>query len=67
MSGKLKMLAQCAAVALSLYALTYGTSPVPQGLDIAVQVAVWTAVGLTVYSGLEYIRRAVNLLRQMAA
>jgi CDP-diacylglycerol--glycerol-3-phosphate 3-phosphatidyltransferase len=66
MSGKLKMVAQCAAAGLSLYALTYPSADtVPHGLDIAVQVAVWAAVGLTVYSGLEYIRRAIHLIRQM--
>jgi CDP-diacylglycerol---glycerol-3-phosphate 3-phosphatidyltransferase len=64
MSGKLKMVFQCIAVGVSLFWLTYGDLPRPTWLAWLLPVSVWSAVGLTVYSGLEYIRRAVLLLRR---
>ena len=61
MSGKLKMVLQCAAVAISMYALTYGESLQPQWLQWALVISVWSAVALTFYSGVEYVRRAIHL------
>ena len=64
MSGKLKMVCQCTAVGTSLFSLTYGTSPRPEWLAWLLPASVWSAVGLTVYSGLEYVRRAALLVRR---
>ncbi len=64
MSGKLKMVFQCIAVGVSLFCLTYGGLPRPTWLAWLLPVSVWSAVGLTVYSGVEYIRRAALLLRR---
>jgi CDP-diacylglycerol--glycerol-3-phosphate 3-phosphatidyltransferase len=65
-SGKLKMVLQCAAAALSLFALTYKTDARPQILEYALQGSVWAAVGMTIYSGGEYVLRAAVLLRKLA-
>ena len=61
MSGKLKMVAQCLAAALSLFALYHGVDR-PEGLEWALRASVWGAVALTLYSGGIYIRRAISLL-----
>jgi CDP-diacylglycerol--glycerol-3-phosphate 3-phosphatidyltransferase len=62
MSGKLKMVLQCAAVATSLFALTYATAESrPEWLRIGLLACVWSAMGLTIYSGVEYVRRAISL------
>ncbi len=62
MSGKLKMVLQCAAVAVSLFALTYvEAARRPEWLKWALGISVWSAVALTIYSGVEYIRRAIAL------
>lgn len=64
MSGKLKMVAQCAAAALSLYYLTYPASEaVPSWLTIALTVSVWSTVALTVFSGVSYVITAARVLR----
>lgn len=63
MSGKLKMVAQCIAAGTSLFALSYGDAKLPDWLAYLLPITIWTALGLTVYSGLEYVRRAVQLLR----
>jgi CDP-diacylglycerol---glycerol-3-phosphate 3-phosphatidyltransferase len=62
MSGKLKMVVQCVAAALALFALYYG-SPRPEALYWAVVISVWAAVLLTIYSGVAYVYRAIVLLR----
>jgi CDP-diacylglycerol--glycerol-3-phosphate 3-phosphatidyltransferase len=64
MSGKLKMVCQCTAVGTSLFSLTYGLLPRPEWLTWLLSVSVWLAVGLTIYSGLEYVRRAALLVRR---
>jgi CDP-diacylglycerol--glycerol-3-phosphate 3-phosphatidyltransferase len=61
MSGKLKMVAQCLAALISLYALYHG-APYPPALDWALVISVWVAVVMTVYSGAAYVHRAVVLL-----
>ena len=65
MSGKLKMAFQCAAVVLSLYALTF-TSAVerPTWLQQSLVASVWGTLALTIYSGIEYIRRAMLVMRE---
>jgi CDP-diacylglycerol--glycerol-3-phosphate 3-phosphatidyltransferase len=63
MSGKLKMLLQCVAAAVSLFALTYPTQiDRPEWLRTLLIVSVWAAVVLTVYSGVAYVRRAIALM-----
>jgi CDP-diacylglycerol---glycerol-3-phosphate 3-phosphatidyltransferase len=61
MSGKLKMVLQCAAVAISMFALTYGNDVRPKWLATTLLISVWAAIALTVYSGVEYVRRAIQL------
>jgi CDP-diacylglycerol--glycerol-3-phosphate 3-phosphatidyltransferase len=62
MSGKLKMVLQCAAVTASLLALSYGGDHArPPWVATGLLICVWGAVALTVYSGVEYVRRAIVL------
>lgn len=65
MSGKLKMVAQCVAAGVSLFYLFYlgYWGEPPDGWFYALQISIWSALALTVYSGAEYVRRAVQLLR----
>jgi len=68
MSGKLKMLVQCIAAGLSLFYLYLHPAADAQATDLvaalywAVVVVAWTAVVLTIYSGLAYVQRAVRLM-----
>ena len=64
LSGKLKMVLQCAAAVTSLYALSYGTLVRPPWLQTTLTVSVWAAVALTVISGVAYVFAAIKLLRQ---
>jgi CDP-diacylglycerol--glycerol-3-phosphate 3-phosphatidyltransferase len=68
MSGKLKMVLQCVAGALSLFYLFHlsltGQSPgSPMWLWAPLVASIWAAVILTVYSGLVYIYAAVRQLQ----
>ncbi|HEX3872312.1 MAG TPA: CDP-diacylglycerol--glycerol-3-phosphate 3-phosphatidyltransferase [Pirellulales bacterium] len=68
MSGKLKMVAQCAAAGFSLGYLawpTLGTQPAlaPLWLSASVEVSVWATVLLTAYSGVVYVLAAIKLMR----
>ncbi len=60
MAGKLKTVAQCLSIAAILAAL--GLRPAP-GWLMARDVVTWTAVALTVYSGLGYVALALPKLR----
>jgi CDP-diacylglycerol--glycerol-3-phosphate 3-phosphatidyltransferase len=62
MAGKLKMVLQCVAAGLSLFLLSYADTH-PSWLDWATTLSVWGAILLTLYSGVGYIQRAVQLLR----
>ncbi len=64
MSGKLKMVFQCAAVALSLHHLAQERSPA--WLETSLPVVVWIAIGLTIYSGVSYILAAIRLFNRDA-
>jgi CDP-diacylglycerol--glycerol-3-phosphate 3-phosphatidyltransferase len=87
LSGKLKMVLQCVAAGVSLYALSAVAGPgattspwlawllpdrqgplfepaMPPWLAWLLIGSVWSAVALTVVSGVAYIRTAINLLRQ---
>jgi CDP-diacylglycerol--glycerol-3-phosphate 3-phosphatidyltransferase len=62
MSGKLKMVLQCAAVITSLLALTYADpTSRPQWLQTTLHTTVWAAVALTLISGAQYVRRGFML------
>jgi CDP-diacylglycerol--glycerol-3-phosphate 3-phosphatidyltransferase len=60
-AGKLKMLLQCIAAAVALYALAQTERP--DWLQWTLVVSLWAAVLLTLYSGLIYIQKAIYLLR----
>ncbi|HEV7278966.1 MAG TPA: CDP-diacylglycerol--glycerol-3-phosphate 3-phosphatidyltransferase [Pirellulaceae bacterium] len=67
MSGKLKMVFQCAAAVASLVALSWNQTleageSVPFWLMPTVAVLVWLAIGSTVYSGLVYVVSAAKML-----
>ncbi|HWB14675.1 MAG TPA: CDP-diacylglycerol--glycerol-3-phosphate 3-phosphatidyltransferase [Pirellulales bacterium] len=62
MSGKLKMVVQCAAVGVSLFYLSYPEGSEPAWIQYLLPAAVWSALALTVYSGAEYVRRAMQLM-----
>lgn len=73
MSGKLKMVLQCAVVIGSLVRLLSWNAQLGQWSDAAppawmtttVDLLAWSAVALTVYSGIEYILAAARIFRQM--
>ncbi len=65
-AGKVKMVLQCAAVAMSLWRLdvidtTNATSPVYDNLLVGV---VWASLIATVYSGWGYVKLALEMLQQ---
>jgi CDP-diacylglycerol--glycerol-3-phosphate 3-phosphatidyltransferase len=62
MSGKLKMVVQCIAAGVSLFALSYTADSEPDWVKYLLLVSVWSALALTVYSGVEYVRKAVQLM-----
>lgn len=61
-SGKLKMVLQCAAVTVCLVALSLAT--IPPWLAQLVGVTLYSSVAITLYSGLEYVFRAISLMRK---
>jgi len=72
MAGKLKMVLQCLAAGVGLFWLHYPSeilaggavaSDAPAWCSWLLAGSVWTAVALTVYSGLGYVVAAVKLLR----
>jgi CDP-diacylglycerol--glycerol-3-phosphate 3-phosphatidyltransferase len=63
MAGKLKMGFQCVAVAVSLLALDRAGEPGWDWLLWAMPIAIWTAVILTIYSGVAYVAAAAKMLR----
>jgi CDP-diacylglycerol--glycerol-3-phosphate 3-phosphatidyltransferase len=67
MSGKLKMVFQCAAAVASLVALSWSQTPeagetLPAWLGPTVTVLVWIAIASTIYSGLVYVVSAAKTL-----
>ncbi|HTQ38287.1 MAG TPA: CDP-diacylglycerol--glycerol-3-phosphate 3-phosphatidyltransferase [Pirellulales bacterium] len=80
-SGKLKFILQCAAVAASLYWLSYQpiTAPTippttavgdlhldyPTWVQSVVVISVWSMIAITIYSGYAYVRAAIGLIRRM--
>jgi CDP-diacylglycerol---glycerol-3-phosphate 3-phosphatidyltransferase len=64
MAGKLKMVFQCIAAGISLFALAYGLHIFPIWMQLLLPVSVWLAVLLTIYSGAEYVVVAARLMRR---
>lgn len=64
MAGKLKMVFQCVAVALSLYALMYAPENPPDWLYWSLLISVWIAVLSTIYSGFGYLVVAAKYFRE---
>jgi CDP-diacylglycerol--glycerol-3-phosphate 3-phosphatidyltransferase len=62
MSGKVKMVLQCVAVAASLLSLIAPLAPFGSFMILR-DILLWLAVGFTVLSGVLYVRRAARLLR----
>jgi CDP-diacylglycerol--glycerol-3-phosphate 3-phosphatidyltransferase len=72
-AGKWKMVFQCLAAAVSLWRLWYynyqdggWASKPPNWTTWSLQILVWIAVALTVYSGWGYVKSAFYLLRTSA-
>jgi len=68
MAGKLKMLVQCIAAGICLLYLHAAqpdsTAAIVGWLRLLLVVSVWSAVVLTVYSGVDYVVAAVRLLQR---
>jgi CDP-diacylglycerol--glycerol-3-phosphate 3-phosphatidyltransferase len=66
LSGKLKMVLQCVAASVSLFCLAWPKLATEGGDALAwiLTASVWSAVLLTVISGVAYVRSAVSLLRR---
>ena len=64
MSGKIKMVLQCVAVVGSLLFLAYGKGSENElALSYARDGLLWTSVIATVYSGYEYVIRAIRMFQ----
>jgi len=64
LSGKLKMVLQCAAVALELAARQWPEAASGGvGLPAAASAATWAAVATTAWSGIEYLVKAARIAR----
>jgi CDP-diacylglycerol--glycerol-3-phosphate 3-phosphatidyltransferase len=65
LSGKIKMVVQCAAVGLALLYLEYGGSASRRAdFERARDILLWVAVAVTLHSGYVYAVRAINLFRR---
>jgi CDP-diacylglycerol--glycerol-3-phosphate 3-phosphatidyltransferase len=64
MSGKLKMVFQCAAVIVSLIVLVWGPDASPVWLQWTLLATVWLAVLSTVQSGVGYVVAAAPYFRE---
>jgi CDP-diacylglycerol--glycerol-3-phosphate 3-phosphatidyltransferase len=65
-SGKIKMIVQCAAVPVSLLALSDKTYTVvdPHAFAVFRDCLLWFTVLITLYSGVTYTQRAIAMLRE---
>lgn len=63
-SGKLKMVLQCLAAALSLYLLSGGGMPDGffMSMERLVDISLYAAIALTIYSGVGYVIKASSLM-----
>lgn len=60
--GKWKMVFQCVAVVAALLCVIVSTPS--DALDLVRTAALWTATGLTVYSGYDYVMAAARIMRK---
>ena len=61
--GKFKMVMQCVAVTASLLSLSPDVNRLWPNFHLLRDVLLWTAVAVTIYSGVAYVQRAIGLLR----
>lgn len=61
MLGKWKMVFQCIAVVAALLCVI--SDPIPVWMNTTRWISIWLAVGLTVYSGVDYVLAAARILR----
>src|SRR5262245_40106557 len=73
LSGKLKFILQCTAAGASLFWLSYhpGLSPAipaneagPGWVQIVAVISIWSMIAVTIYSGYDYVRAAIRLIRR---
>lgn len=73
LSGKLKFILQCTAAGASLFWLSYhpDKSPTlppngagPGWVQIVTVVSIWSMIAVTIYSGADYVRAAIKLIRR---
>ncbi|MCE9546670.1 MAG: CDP-diacylglycerol--glycerol-3-phosphate 3-phosphatidyltransferase [Planctomycetia bacterium] len=65
LAGKLKMVVQCAAAAVSLAALTIAPAgDVPEWIHLLLIGLMWGTVVITIYSGVGYIVAAIRMMRR---
>lgn len=62
--GKWKMVVQCAAIVAVL--LMYVMTPIPGWLPNTTTVLLWAAIGITVYSGIDYTLIAARVMQSPA-
>ncbi len=63
-SGKVKMVAQCITAGLGLGLLAFGDQGAFTFLPLVADLAVFSTIALTVYSGVAYVLAALRLLRK---
>ena len=72
-AGKWKMVAQCVAASFSIGQLRHYDAaerafspPLPEWISTGLTASLWLAIGLTIYSGVEYIFAAMRIIRKAA-
>ncbi|QDV50953.1 CDP-diacylglycerol--glycerol-3-phosphate 3-phosphatidyltransferase [Gimesia fumaroli] len=63
-SGKIKMGVQCVAVVLSLLSLSLESPFNTSAFILLRDISIWSAALITLYSGIDYVFRAAQMLRQ---
>ena len=61
--GKTKMIMQCVAVTASLLSLSGHVQSLFPDFNVLRDILLWTAVAVTVYSGVAYVQRALKMLK----
>ncbi len=61
-AGKVKMVFQCVAVALSLWKLSQGENGVSMLFNVALIASVWLSLASTLYSGWGYVRLSAQMM-----
>lgn len=61
--GKTKMVVQCIAVTASLLSLSPEVRSLFPSFNVLRDILLWTAVAVTVYSGVAYLQRALTMLK----